>query len=51
MPKFEILLKNGTSLETDSGEELANFFESDGKSIVARPIKVRKQPKRKRVKK
>jgi hypothetical protein len=44
--KFEIVLKNGASLQTNSGEELTNFFDSGGKSIVARPAYKSRQPKK-----
>jgi len=40
---FELVLANGKSLSTNAGEELANFLDSRGESIV--PVPQRKGKK------
>jgi hypothetical protein len=42
--KFEIVLANGRSLQTEHADEIANFFDSNGKSIVERPAPKDRQP-------
>lgn len=40
---FEIVLANGKTLKTDRADEIANFYESDGRTITEdkpRPHKV-----------
>ena len=47
---LSIKLANGKELDSGTPEEVASFVDSNGTSIVDRPARRKRQPRKKRVK-